>query len=595
MFGLFVMVLIIASSPNSHAITILSGPSFVPATNAPLAGILQLTTDVDSRVSVMVNDGTNVWERDFYDFVTAHSETLLGFKPGRTNLILVTVYDKYRNAYTAPQSLNFVAPQLPVDFPTSVLLTNVPDMMEPGFTLFTAENLNTLHSYITIVDNNGEVVWYCSDPQFNNIDVKQLGSGNLFIPSGVPSNNFAEINMLGATVKIWNPPAKYPINFHDGILTDHGTILYLTDVSRVVTNFPNSDTMSNASHTIATIDDNPIVEISATNGMLLNIWSPLDMLDATRVTYLTYAAGNPNGVDNEHANALIEDTNDDSIIVSVRDQNAVFKFSRAGQLKWILGPPANWTTNLQGTNLQPYLLTPVGMPFEWNYAEHSLMLTPQGTLLTYDNGNYRASPFAPPILDQSNYSRGVEFSIDETNMEVSQVWDSSAAEGDRVFTPIFGKTQWLPQTQNILVTSGAISYINGVHPSTHAPSAYMVRIREYTHDPVPQLVFDLSLFDYTNTSPSYRGYDAYRALRIPDLYAHPAKPVMDLVITEADGIVHLEFSADPAQTYEIQASTDLMNWTTIGPAEQDEITGDYEFDDFSAGEFTIRYYRVVTE
>ncbi len=189
------------------------------------------------------------------------------------------------------------------------------------------------------------------------------------------------------------------------------------------------------------------------------------------------------------------------------------------------------------------------------------MLTPQGTLLTYDNGDFRASPFDPPVLDQSNYSRGVEFSINETNMEVSQVWDSTQAGGDRLYTPIFGKTQWLPQTRDMLVTYGAITYINGVHPSAYAPGAYMARIIEYTHDPVPQVVFDLSFFDYDNTSSGYKGYAIYRALRIPDLYAHPASPVTDLVVIEAGETAHLEFSADPTHTYVVQASTDLMNWT----------------------------------
>ncbi len=114
--------------------------------------------------------------------------------------------------------------------------------------------------------------------------------------------------------------------------------------------------------TTQTIDDCPIVEISATNDALLNVWSPLTngFIDPTRVTYLTYDGAGPDGVDNEHANALIEDTNDNSIIVSLRNQNAVIKFSRIGKLKWILGPPANWQTNFQGTNLQQYLLTPVG-------------------------------------------------------------------------------------------------------------------------------------------------------------------------------------------------------------------------------------------
>src|SRR5437870_1306087 len=97
---LFIAIVILAST-SSHGVTLLSDPSFTPATNAPLAGVLQLTTDVDTRVSVSVNDGTGSWARSFYDFGQNHSVVLAGFKPGRTNQILVTVRDLAQNAYTA--------------------------------------------------------------------------------------------------------------------------------------------------------------------------------------------------------------------------------------------------------------------------------------------------------------------------------------------------------------------------------------------------------------------------------------------------------------------------------------------------------------
>ena len=185
-------------------------------------------------------------------------------------------------------------------------------MMEPGYTLFIVENISTEHRYTTIMDNSGEVVWFRAAPEYNDIDVKQLGNGDLFFPQGVPTNTFVELNMLGDPVTTWKPPVAYQINFHDGILTDHGTILYLTDVGRMVTNFPTSDTVSNAPLITTSVDDCPIVEISATISALLNVWSPLTngLMDPTRVTYLTYSTVDGDGVANEHANALIEDTND---------------------------------------------------------------------------------------------------------------------------------------------------------------------------------------------------------------------------------------------------------------------------------------------
>lgn len=588
----------LALCPCSRAIEIISGPGFTPAAKAPLAGTLQLTTDTDSRISVLVSDGTDFRERDFYDFATNHSVPLAGFKPDRTNLIQVTVYDKDQNAYTSGQILTFVTPQLPADFPTRVILTNKLSQMEPGYTLFIIANRTDNANYITIMDNSGEVVWYAPSPQFSASDVRQLDDGNLLIEEDPPGNRFVEMNFLGQIVNTVLPQGGYPVNSHEAILTSRGTILYLSDVTTAVSNFPTifprNSTNENPPLATVNIDDNPVVEISATNGALLNVWSPLDMLDPTRVTYFTGDFLSSYGVDNIHANAIIDDTNDDSIIVSLRDQCAVYKFSRSdGQLKWILGPPEGW-----GTAWQPYLLTPTGTPFEWNYGQHAPMFTPEGTLLLYNNGAYRAMPFDPYLPDQSNYSCAVEYKIDETNKIVSEIWNSAwQTNQDRLFAPIVGKAQWLPQTRDVLVTYGYIHFVNGVAPSPNssASDATMVRIIEYTHDPVPQVVSDISFWDYGNASPYYRGYFCYRASRIPDLYAHPLAPVSDLSVRTENNMPLLEFSADPTHSCVVQASTDLINWTNIGTPAQEGDAGDFTFRDLNASEFTARFYRVLSQ
>jgi len=588
-------------SPRARAVTILSGPSFTPATNAPLAGTLQLTTDVASRVSVLVSDGMDVWETDFYDFVTTHTVPLYGFKPDETNLIQVTVYNEYQNAYTAPQLLTFVTAPLPSDFPHSAVLTSDPSQMEPGYTLFVIENRYSGNAYITIMDNLGQVVWYRKALQSSDVDVEQLDDGNLFIHEQPPANRFLETDLLGNTVQTWNAAANYPINSHVGFITSHGTILYLSDVSEVVSNFPGyskfpitSTTGTNVSPKTVSVDDNPVVEISITNGALLNVWSPLTngFIDPTRLTYLTGDFPSPlsGTLDTEHANAVVDDTNDNSIILSLRDENAIFKFSRTNGLKWILAPPVGWPTNFQR-----YLLSPVGSPFEWSYGQHAPELTPQGTLLVFDDGEWRASPFDPPVPDPDNYSRAVEYSIDETNMTISQDWDSydsGHGSGDRLYSTIMGNADWLPQHHNVLATYAWINYTNGVllNPSP----ATMARIVEYTHDLVPQVVFDLSFWFYGIT-PKGDGYYCYRSHRIPDLYAHPAEPVTNLVLSDQDQTPRLEFSADPTHSYVIQASTDLTNWTTIGSAMQEETVGGFYFDDLQADQFADRFYRVLTQ
>jgi hypothetical protein len=54
-----ILMTVVSLTPMSHALTFVSGPSLRRAANAPLAAVLQLTTDVDSRISVEATDGTN--------------------------------------------------------------------------------------------------------------------------------------------------------------------------------------------------------------------------------------------------------------------------------------------------------------------------------------------------------------------------------------------------------------------------------------------------------------------------------------------------------------------------------------------------------
>jgi hypothetical protein len=575
------LAMILAAVWSSRAITITNAPVFTPSFQAPLAGVLQLATDIPSRVSVSVNDGTTVWQRNFHNYCSTHSITLLGFKPGRTNSITVTALDKFRNAVTAAQPVCFVTPPLPGDFPNSVLMTNEPAKMEPGYTLFRISNQTDGAAFLTIVDNNGEVVWYSNIPSI--LDVRRLPNGDLFLPL---FSTFEEVDMLGQAVQTWQVPNALDIDYHDGVPTSHNSILYIGDSVQTVPDFPSSTTDPGAPLVTANVFFNTIIEMSTTNGALLNYWSLIDMLQPTRIDYLAFSTG---FADEEHANAVLEDPRDDSIIVSLRHQDAIIKFSRAtGRLKWILGPHDNWDSAFQ-----PYLLAPVGSPFAWSYAQHGPMLTPQGTLLVYDDGNFRASPFDPGVPDADNYSRAVEYSIDEQKMAVSQVWEYSGTNADRLYTGILGNTDWLPKTGNVLATFGYVEYENGYRPSPIAPGAPMVLIKEVTHDPVPEVVFDLAYFDYGNTNSSYFGYAVYRSHRIPDLYTTLPAPVEDLTVRLGAGIALLQFSGNEANSHTIQASTDLENWEDIGTA-TDSGGGNYEFSDPFPGGLGVRYYRVLS-
>jgi hypothetical protein len=221
------------------------------------------------------------------------------------------------------------------------------------------------------------------------------------------------------------------------------------------------------------------------------------------------------------------------------------------------------------------------------------MITPQGTLLVYDDGNFRASPFDASVTDQANYSRAVEYDINEQTMEVSQVWEYGGSIVEQLFTPTVGNADWLSNSGNVLITFGNTTFVNHAPPSSNFAGAAMVRIKEVTHEQPAEVVFDLALFDYNNVTTNYLGCFAYRSHRMPDLYSHPAKAVTDLNIKDDGGFPHLQFSADPARTYTIEASTDLEDWSEIGTAEGDE-GGNYDFVDTDLESATARYYRVAT-
>lgn len=571
-----------------QALTITSTPTLTSAKiAAPLAATLAVGTDSSTFVSISVNDGVETWNRNFFDYGTNHSEILLGFKPNRTNQITITVRDAYRNSYTYPKPLSLVTGALPSTMPTMILVTNNPALMEPGYTLFRVFNVNAYAQYVMFVDNSGAVVWY--GPNLATpTDVRQLTNGNLFFQNS-NAKGFNEVNMLGQTVNTWTVPTNYPVNPHEDLMTDHGTILYLSSTNEMVSNFPSS-TESNAPVGTADVDCQRVAEISVTNSSLLNTWSLLSMLDPARINYLCFLYPATWGIDPEHANAIIEDTNDDSIIVSLRNQDAIVKFSRAGQLKWILGPHENW-----GTNWEPYLLTPVGTNFAWNFAQHAPVLTPQGTLLIFDDGNCRAEPWAKAVPDPSNYSRAVEFRVDETNMTVSQVWEFTGTNDDRLYCYMVGNATLLPNTGNVLLTFGAISYENGEPVSPFSTNgATMVRLKEVTHEANPNVVFDLEFFDPDNTNADYGGYQIYRSRRVPDLYGHPAVPVPALTLQMQSGQPLLQFTADPVFSYQVQVSTNLVNWRDLGAAEADDANGEFSFLDEGSGPST-RYYRVITQ
>ena len=498
-------------NPNSPKISLDLIFTLNPNNNTPLAGLLELSTQVPTQVILMLSDGNTTWSISFEEFGTHHLLTVLGLRPEKTHTIRVQAVDQEGNI-TAEDIIEVTTDPLPPKFPTIEVISQ-PDLMEPGVTLFSDFD----EGLLIIVNEIGEVIWYYDDKNDFGRPIygaRRLSNGNLlFLESGF---QIVEINMIGTVVLSWqtifselNTAIEIEFSHHEVFEMPSGNLLLLSSEVRAFDNYPTSETDPTAPVETANIVGDVIVEFSR-DGAVLNEWKLIDLLDPYRIGYdsldslwdFVYPEAVGGTRDWSHGNAVIYDPNDDSIIVSVRHQDAVIKISRkTGELIWILGPHENWKTPFNR-----YLFNfPPGDDFEWPYHPHAPELTPDRTILLFDNGNFRASPFDPKVEDSNNYSRAVEYQIDEATMEINQIWEYRGLANETLFSQTMGDVDSLPETGNVLITFGDFSGdLKGISSA---------RVVEVTHTTPAEKVFELNLS--RDASSPLR---VYRSERLEGLY-----------------------------------------------------------------------------
>ncbi len=508
-----------------------------PSDRAPLAARLTVSTDEPTVVMLTVNDGVHEWsvtpgaEPD-----VDHSLLVLGLRPDRTHAVIVTATDAAGNA-SASAPITIVTDPLPDDFPPFVVTVSDPERSEPGVTLFALRRwpdgglFDDTYGLIVALDAAGEVVWYHRTDRSIG-DVIQLQNGHLMYWATVDGirSLLVEIDLLGRVVQQWHPRALAEAGLEDSTLVDvdsfhhevaqlpSGNFLTLSSEVRTFDDYPSSADVPDASRVTQDVVGDVIVEF-ARDGTVLTEIPLLDLVDPYRVGYdslgqgywrATYAAlmdEEPGVVDWAHANALAYDAETDSFVVALRHQDAIVKIGRSTrELSWILGSRSGWTGPWERQ-----LLRPRG-DLAWAYHSHGLEITPQRTLLLYDNGNSRASPFEEQMPESDRYSRIVEYEVDEAAMEVREVWTYGGPDGEQFYSSFQSDADWLPTTGNVLITDGARTSEVEDATSGETVTHNWVRIVEVTHTAPAQKVFELVIDD---EPPN--GWRMYRAERLPGL------------------------------------------------------------------------------
>ena len=157
-----------------------------------------------------------------------------------------------------------------------------------------------------------------------------------------------------------------------------------------------------------------------------------------------------------HNNSIWYDKKTNSITLSGRHKDAVINIDyKTGKLNWIIGDPTNWDNKYK-----KYFFTPVGDDFEWQWSQHAAMVTPEGYIFLFDNGNNKSKDKDKYVDAKDSYSRGVMYKIDTKKMTIEQVWEYGKERGSSFYSPYISDVDYL-EKDHYIVHSGGIVYKDG--------------------------------------------------------------------------------------------------------------------------------------
>lgn len=409
-----------------------------PYHNAPLTALILFTTSKPAHVSVTI-DGENPITKTYPGYHTIHRLPIIGLYPNTKNRITVTA--TFHSGAYETNTIFLKTKSLPKDFLNIKLDHSLPEKMEDGLT-FIVPSAN----YLFAIDNQAKVRWY------STLNIRQLfkplSNGNFLVYTRSPKtqhNLILEIDLLG---KIYY---YYPIYAKSEIPT--------TAINTDVMELSNGNLLVTTHEQTENSLEDRLVELNRRTGKVIN---RLDYASLFPKAFQKNYVGIGSEVgDWLHNNSIWLDTQSDSIVMTARHQDLVMKHSFPdGNIDWILSSPEGWSDDYQDV-----LLTPKGQNFKYPAGPHAVMALPDQDgnaetldIMLFDNNN-RITRGDEKVSQQ--YSRAVQYRINEKEKTVEEVWTYGEERGQAFFSPIVGDADLLPQTNNRLVTSGFIKKGNG--------------------------------------------------------------------------------------------------------------------------------------
>ena len=406
----------------------LDNPNIIlnPYGNSPLTALVLFETEqeLDVKVTITGKDKLTTYTHTFSK-TKEHYLPIYGLYADSNNKIIIECGNNKKEIYIQTEKLpeNMI---LPTSIKTNKSkLTNDLYFYTPSSS-----------GYTVAYDVNGEVRWYLTNYALWKID--RLQNGHLLVSTERLINNpyymtgLYEIDLLGKIYTEFSLEGGY---HHDYYEMENGNLLVASD------DFNNED---------GTVEDY-IVELDRTTGKIIKTFDlkkVLNMEDGQSENYTSY--------DWFHNNSVWYDKKTDSITLSGRHQDAVINISyQTGELNWIIGNSTNWSSEYQ-----KYFFTPVGDNFEWQWSQHAAMITPEGYVFLFDNGNNKSKNKDEYVDASNSYSRGVMYKIDTENMTIEQVFEYGKEKGSSFYSPYISDVDYLDKNHYI-IHSGGIVYVDG--------------------------------------------------------------------------------------------------------------------------------------
>ena len=506
-------------------------PSVVPNADpvAPMALVLSVDVNVAGTLELKAESGGVSQHYSWQVESGVKSLPVVGLKPARPYRLEVSLIDAQGQRFAA-KPLTVQTPALPIsslDFPPLRVNRAQRGRMEPGLTLLsvrrralgrshrmTAEQrrFTTDWSLILALDEDGEIVWFYRSPaRISGVAV--LKNGHLFFHT--TRNSPIEIDWLGRKLRCWGaalgpapmPPGAVPVQavtlHHQPDALPNGNFLSLNAVPRRIENYYTSEMDPTASRQAQWVMGDEVIEFTP-EGEVVWRWNCFDHLDPFKIGYDTFwsywwVRGFQDHLDWTHGNGVHHDPRDNSVLLSLRNLDAVIKIDRStGQIRWILARDIGWSEPLRAK-----LLKPVGSDFIWPSHQHNPRLTPQGHIVVFNNNVHQAIPFTGERVKSASesLSQAVVYEIDEQERTVRVVFSTPTDASEGAVSFAMGDAHVLTRTGNVLVDF-SLCYpglnietfdandLTRVYPDD-LPST--PRIREYAIDDPQNPVFDVEV------------------------------------------------------------------------------------------------------